>query len=704
MPQDAIAVCPPVIDTRGLRREYKVGTETVHALREVTLRIARNEYVAIMGPSGSGKSTLMNILGCLDRVDAGEYRLNGALVSDLDQRELARLRNREIGFVFQTFNLLARASALQNVELPLLYAGVSAKERRLRATAALERVSLADRLRHRPNELSGGQRQRVAIARALVGGPALLLADEPTGNLDSKTGDEVMELFDRLHAEGQTIVLVTHEHDIAERAHRTVLIRDGRIAADQPTARGLRSSGTPRAQSPPLAALGATLVLLLASLLAPLSASANPPSPEITSATGIVPGPRVVSLDEALAFAQSLAPEAVAAQGQLRTGAATVQSSYAAFLPTLSLSAGASRQLPSSAGGTRVENGQIITTPSTPWSSNLGLSMNLELFSGGERILALKEAKANQSAAEASAVATRFRIALSVKQQYYAVLAANDGIGAARAQLAQTEEQAHAVGLRVTAGTATISDSLRTAIQLRSAQLSLAQAENQKRVAEAGLTRMIAADEPVTAAELVDPEPDPIREGEAELARLAEQGPAVTQASAQLVAAQAVKNAAWTAYLPSLSASYSRGGSGSDDGISYAAENLSYSGSFRLSLSLPIWDRYQREAALVRADVAEANAQASYEDARRVAREELIRSLGSLRLAAAQVEAQVATVTSADEDLRVQTQRYELGTGTLLEVLSSQTQLNSARQALIQARYDQRIARAQLEALLGIAL
>jgi len=221
-----------VIRTEKLCKDYVLGAEIVHAVRGVDLVVERNEYVALMGPSGSGKSTLMNLLGCLDTPTSGEYWLNGQAVSKLNDNELARIRNREIGFVFQTFNLLPRVSSLSNVELPLIYAGVPAKERRERAAAMLERVGLGERMSHRPNELSGGQRQRVAIARALVNRPALLLADEPTGNLDSKTGLEIMRLFDELHAEGQTIVLVTHEHDIAEYAHRVVTLHDGLISSD----------------------------------------------------------------------------------------------------------------------------------------------------------------------------------------------------------------------------------------------------------------------------------------------------------------------------------------------------------------------------------------------------------------------------------------------------------------------------------------
>ena len=223
-----------IIRLRDLAREYRMGSERILALRGVTLEIHRNEYVAVMGPSGSGKSTMMNVLGCLDTPSAGEYWLNGEEVSRLSDDELARVRNREIGFVFQTFNLLPRATALHNVELPLVYAGVRARERRERAVAALERVGLGERMDHRPNELSGGQRQRVAIARALVNQPSILLADEPTGNLDSVTSDEIMGVFASLHAAGQTVIMVTHEPDIAARAERRIVLRDGRVESDEP--------------------------------------------------------------------------------------------------------------------------------------------------------------------------------------------------------------------------------------------------------------------------------------------------------------------------------------------------------------------------------------------------------------------------------------------------------------------------------------
>jgi putative ABC transport system ATP-binding protein len=228
-----------LIDLRGIFKVYDMGAEKVHALNGVDLAVERGEYVAIMGSSGSGKSTLMNLVGCLDTPTSGSYVLNGTAVQELDDAQLAGIRNKEIGFVFQTFNLLARTDALHNVELPLIYAGLSRAERRERAKKALEKVGLGSRMTHQPNELSGGQRQRVAIARALVNEPSILLADEPTGNLDSTTSEEIMQLFDELHQAGNTVVLVTHEPDIAEHAWRKVTLRDGKVTFDQATARAV---------------------------------------------------------------------------------------------------------------------------------------------------------------------------------------------------------------------------------------------------------------------------------------------------------------------------------------------------------------------------------------------------------------------------------------------------------------------------------
>jgi putative ABC transport system ATP-binding protein len=223
----------PLIEAEDLWRTYQMGAEEIHALRGVSFTVAKGEYVAIMGPSGSGKSTLMNLIGCLDTPTRGRYVLRGKLVSQMDDDDLATVRNREIGFVFQTFNLLPRATALHNVELPLVYAGLAKEERLLKARQALDMVDLGSRVTHKPNELSGGQRQRVAIARALVMNPSILLADEPTGNLDSATGEDIMRLFEKLHQDGHTIIVVTHERDIAEHAHRTIHIRDGKIERDE---------------------------------------------------------------------------------------------------------------------------------------------------------------------------------------------------------------------------------------------------------------------------------------------------------------------------------------------------------------------------------------------------------------------------------------------------------------------------------------
>ena len=241
-----------LIRITGLTRHYVMGSEMVHALRGVTVSIERGEYIAIMGPSGSGKSTLMNLLGCLDTPSQGVYELNGVNVAEMDDNQLAEIRNREIGFVFQSFNLMARSDALHNVELPLVYAGVPPAERRERARESLQQVNLADRLHHRPNELSGGQRQRVAIARALVNRPSIILADEPTGNLDSRTGMEILGLFDQLSRRGNTIIVVTHEEDVARHARRILRIRDGLIAADESNAEPLRPLEGPPVVPPTL--------------------------------------------------------------------------------------------------------------------------------------------------------------------------------------------------------------------------------------------------------------------------------------------------------------------------------------------------------------------------------------------------------------------------------------------------------------------
>ena len=253
------ATTGPTLSLRDVVKTYQMGAERVHALSGVSLDVGRNEYVAIMGPSGSGKSTLMNIIGCLDIPTSGTYSLEGQMVATMAESQLAEIRNRRIGFVFQTFNLLPRADILHNVELPMIYGGVPRAERRARAARALETVGLADRMKHRPNELSGGQRQRVAIARALVHNPSIILADEPTGNLDTKTGDDIMAMLDDLHAAGQTIILVTHEEYIAEHADRTVRLRDGLIESDVASARARRARPAPAIAPAPQAPIAAAL-------------------------------------------------------------------------------------------------------------------------------------------------------------------------------------------------------------------------------------------------------------------------------------------------------------------------------------------------------------------------------------------------------------------------------------------------------------
>jgi outer membrane protein len=414
-------------------------------------------------------------------------------------------------------------------------------------------------------------------------------------------------------------------------------------------------------------------------------------------------GVRAVTLDEALELARQYALQSVQTQGQLTTSAAAVRSAYASFLPSVSLSSGATRQFPSGGGGTRVENGQVITVPDEPWSYSGSLSANIEVFGGGRRFFELSQAKADRRAGEAGSIAGRYDVALAVKQQFYNVLAARESEIAAEAQVEQAEQQLRTAIARVRNQAATRSDSLRSEIQLRNARLAVLDARNSLAIANASLTRAVGTPYALTAtadalaALALEP-------GAAELMRMAQEGPGVHAARAQLDAAIATRRISWTGYLPSVNASYSRAASGTDQTFGFGTEDYSYSGSFRLSLSLPLFNQLQREEQVVRARAGVDNAKAALRDAQLAATLEMTQAVGAWQLGTERVAAHTASVEAAEEDLRVQQQRYTAGGSTLLDVLTSQTQLNQARQDLIRARYDQRVARAQIEAIAGADL
>lgn len=412
-------------------------------------------------------------------------------------------------------------------------------------------------------------------------------------------------------------------------------------------------------------------------------------------------GPRAITLDEAVALARRNSPQIIQAQGQKQSSAAGVRAAYAAFLPSLSVSAGATRQLPAGAR-TRIDaNGQEIRLPEDPWASNIGLGASVSLFDGGQRLFDIREAKARVATAEVNEVAQQFDVALAAKQQYFNVLAARESQAAAAAQLEQAEQQRKNSIARTRARVATRSDSLRSEIQVRAAQLAVLDAANSLESANASLTRVVGSNEPVTAAPRDSLERAALAVDEPTLRQLVDNGPAVRQAKADLDAAKAAGGSAWTGYLPSVTASYSRNGSGTGDSPTLVDDGFSYSGSFRLSLSFPLFNQLQREQQVTLAKVARRNAEAQLHDARLAANEALVQLLGALHSAEVRVTSQQATVEAAQEDLRVQQQRYSAGGSTLLDVLTSQTQLDQARRDLIRARYDQRIARAQLEALAG---
>ena len=448
----------------------------------------------------------------------------------------------------------------------------------------------------------------------------------------------------------------------------------------------------------------AALASLLAAALAPAAAAqgGTPPAPPAAASTP-ADGARPISLDEAIRLAQRNAPAAVQARGQERVSRAGVTSAYAAFIPTFSLNMGGVRQF--TGEGPRVrfnpQTGATEVVPDEPWTYSNGMSFNVDLFDGGSRFADVRTARENVRAAEAAEIGNRFAVALDVQQQYYAVLAARESEAAARAQLAEAEQALRAAAVRLAAGAATKSDSLRSVILVGNARLALLTAETALRDGNAALTRLVAAPEPVTASPadtVVAPE---LPLDSAALVELARQGPAVRQAEAQRSAATAGVRSARAPYLPTLSAGYSRGGSGFDPRFGHGDDPFSYQGSLRLSLSYPLFNQWAREEGVVRARVSEESAEASLRDARLAAVQQVVQAVGVLRTAQARIAIQQASVLAAEEDVRVQRQRYALGASTLLDVLTSQTQLTTARTQLIQARFDTRLARAQLEAAVG---
>jgi outer membrane protein len=414
--------------------------------------------------------------------------------------------------------------------------------------------------------------------------------------------------------------------------------------------------------------VGPLLVSIMILTAVPASAAETAFIPDSTA--------RPITLEEAVALARQNAPAMVQAEGQKRTSAAGVRSAYAAFLPSLSLSAGSTRQLPASGTRTRIENGQVVTVPVDPWSSNIGMGASMTLFEGGGRIFDLRQARARVEAAEFNGVAQLYATILAAKQRFFDVLAARETETAALAQLDQAEQQKRAANAQVQARTATRSDSLRAEIQVRNALLAVMDARDAEQVAIASLTRVVGAPYPVTAAPGDSLEPIDLAIPEAELRAWAETGPTVRQAEAALEAARAAQRGTWAAYLPSITAGYSRGGSGTSTGFTLGTEGYSYAGSLRLSLSFPLFNQLQRESQVTQASVATENAAAALRDARLAAGESLTRLYVAFRSARDRVASQELTVVMAGEDLRVQQQRYAVGGSTLLDVLTSQTQLD----------------------------
>ena len=406
---------------------------------------------------------------------------------------------------------------------------------------------------------------------------------------------------------------------------------------------------------------------------------------------------RPISLDEAVRLAQRNAPSAVQAAGAVRSNAAAVRTAYMAFIPSLSFSTGASKQ-----GGDRFDSqGQLVPFTGATWSYSSGMNLNVQLFDGGSRFFDLKSAKANVSAAEANETLQQYNVALSVKQQYYGVLAAHESESAARAQLEQAQEQLKTASAKVAAGAATKSDSLRAVIQVGNAQLALLQARNALNIANASLTRLVATPFVVTAIESDTSESLALRTDSAEIASLALRGPAVQQAEEAQTAARAGVRNSLTGYLPTVSLTYNRGGNGLDSRFGWGDNRYAYSETMRFSLQFPFFNQGSREEQIVRSRVAEDNAQAQLRDARFLAQQQLTQYLSAFRTAEQRIQIQLASVAAAEEDLRVQQRRYSLGASTFLDVLNSQLTLNQARGALIQARFDARVAKAQIETLTG---
>lgn len=422
-------------------------------------------------------------------------------------------------------------------------------------------------------------------------------------------------------------------------------------------------------------------------LAAPIALAAQQPGGD---------GARPIALDDAVHQAQRNAPAAVSARNALRTSAAAVRTAYAQYIPSLSVSSSGSRQ-----GGETFFQGQLVPYRGSPWSFSRGLSANLELFDGGRRWYNLRAAEANVDAADASETSQRYNIALQVKQQYFAVLAARESEAAARRQLEQATEQLKSSTAKVRAGAATKSDSLRSAIQVGNARLALLTAQNNLRVANAGLSRLVGASDVVTAMPADTAEMGRIVLDSAQLTAMALDGPSVRQAEAALVSARASKKAAKTPYMPTISSSYSLSGNNTSDTFDWGSGRIPKQNSLRFTLNFPLFNNLSREENVMRTSVAEDNAVASLRDAKLAQQQSLVQFLGAFRTAEERVAIQLSSVAAAEEDLRVQQQRYNLGASVLLDLLTSQTTLDQARASLIQARYDARIAKAQVEALVG---